>query len=1144
MHQFDNTDSSIQQPAEPTDYSARFSPLRFLIIIIAGIFLAEVFAMVVLLYFSAWHYALQTLIDATMMVVLISPVVYYFSFRPLLLHTEKRQQAEKRLQEAYEELELRVQERTEELRIANSDLEEEINVRKRADEALIQSEQRLRRAQEIAHLGSWELDLINDELTWSDEVYRIFGLQPQEFGATYEAFLEAVHSDDRTAVNEAYSGSIREGRDTYEIEHRIVRHDSGELRVVHERCEHFRDKMGRIVRSVGMVHDITERKQAEEALQKNEAMLRAVLNQMPSGVTVRDAFSGELLLSNARSLEILGNLVHTTDQLSDYHGLHPDGSYYRSEEWPVSRSIATGVTVDGEEIELQLDDSTCKTISISSAPIQDAQGQIVSGVAVFHDITERKRAERQLQQLNRTLHAHNASSQAVLRATNETELLAEVCKIVVEVCGHAMVWIGYAEDDDEKSVRPVASAGFDEGYLETMKITWADSERGRGPTGTAIRTGKPCACRNMLTDAKFTPWRKQALQRGYASSIVLPLMADKKAFGAMTIYSRKSDAFSAEEETLLSELATDLAHGIATIRLRGAHERAEKALRAAHDELELRVQERTEELAIANRDLVNEIRERKKVEQKLRIQTAAMEAAANGMVITDPRGTIEWANPAMTQIAGYEAHELIGQGMNLFHSGKHNADFYRQLWETILAGNVWRGETTNRRKDSSLYVEEQTITPVLDRDSQISHFISIKQDVTERKLMYAQLEEANRELTAISKSERQQRKVAETLSQASIALSQTLDIQHVMETILDYIQMVLPVDAAFLVLSEGDDQYKTRCVRFVEDQSPVRNLLNRSIDLLNAPVIKPFFEQQTSTLIRDSQLIERWDPPAELAAMRSWLGIPLASSGKTIGMVVAANSQPDFFHNDQVELAEAVVSQATVALQNAWLFEQVRSGRQRLQLLSRHLVEVQENERKYIARELHDETGQALTSLKLGLRAIEQISAGEAPITQHVTGLKLLADEILESLHRLAMNLRPASLDHLGLVGALTGLVQSTGERSGIVTRFKSLGVDQRQRITEDIESSAFRIVQESLTNIVRHAKATCADVILEWQEDKITIIVEDDGIGIDLEAARASGQLGLVGMQERTEMLGGKLLIDSSPNAGTTLVVEIPYAH
>ncbi|MEW6586497.1 MAG: ATP-binding protein, partial [Nitrospirota bacterium] len=135
-------------------------------------------------------------------------------------------------------------------------------------ESLVESEQRLSRSQEIAHLGSWELDLINNHLYWSDETYRIFGLQPQEFGATYEAFLEIVHPDDRTAVDAAYSGSLREGRDTYEIEHRVIRNSTGEVRCVHEKCEHHRDESGTIIRSIGMVHDITERRKMEEERNK------------------------------------------------------------------------------------------------------------------------------------------------------------------------------------------------------------------------------------------------------------------------------------------------------------------------------------------------------------------------------------------------------------------------------------------------------------------------------------------------------------------------------------------------------------------------------------------------------------------------------------------------------------------------------------------------------------------------------------------------------------------------------------------------------------------------------------------------------------------------------------------------------------
>jgi PAS domain S-box-containing protein len=148
-------------------------------------------------------------------------------------------------------------------------------MRKQAEEALRESETFLRRAQEIAHLGSWKLDLITNRLTWSDEVYRIFGLQPQKRSAPSEAFLDRVHPDDRAAVRQAFTASLRDGSDYYEVEHRIIRRETGEVRFVHEKGEHFRDAAGRVVRSIGMIQDITERRLAPGALTGQDGRLPA-----------------------------------------------------------------------------------------------------------------------------------------------------------------------------------------------------------------------------------------------------------------------------------------------------------------------------------------------------------------------------------------------------------------------------------------------------------------------------------------------------------------------------------------------------------------------------------------------------------------------------------------------------------------------------------------------------------------------------------------------------------------------------------------------------------------------------------------------------------------------------------------------------
>jgi PAS domain S-box-containing protein len=200
----------------------------------------------------------------------------------------------------------------------------DVTERERVEEALRDSENKLKRAQQIAQLGNWELDLADNILSWSDEVYRIFGLKPQEFKATYEAFLEAVHPDDRAAVDEAYSGSLREGRSTYQIEHRIVRRSDGRVRFVHEKCEHIKDASGKVIRSSGMVQDITERKEVENELKKarqdlenkvhqRTAQLVATNEELIKEITERQKIEHEL-----RAKNVLFKLATKTDSRVEY----------------------------------------------------------------------------------------------------------------------------------------------------------------------------------------------------------------------------------------------------------------------------------------------------------------------------------------------------------------------------------------------------------------------------------------------------------------------------------------------------------------------------------------------------------------------------------------------------------------------------------------------------------------------------------------------------------------------------------------------------------------------------------------------------------------------------------------------------------
>ncbi len=228
---------------------------------------------------------------------------------------------------------------------------------------------------------------------------------------------------------------------------------------------------------------------------------------------------------------------------------------------------------------------TCKDGTRKDVHFRPVQLRTGENLMTLEDITDRKKAEEELQRLNRALRTLSECNQALVRAPDEASLVAEICRILIETGGYRMAWIGFAEQDEAKTVRPVAQAGFEEDYLNTVNITWADTEDGRGPTGTAIRTGHPVIARNIPTDCSFDPWREAALQRGYASLIALPLKRDDHVLGALNVYAAEPAAFDDEEVRLLSELADDLAYGITALRMRDERERAESERRAADQRL-------------------------------------------------------------------------------------------------------------------------------------------------------------------------------------------------------------------------------------------------------------------------------------------------------------------------------------------------------------------------------------------------------------------------------------------------------------------------------------------------------------------------------------------------------------------------------
>jgi signal transduction histidine kinase len=266
--------------------------------------------------------------------------------------------------------------------------------------------------------------------------------------------------------------------------------------------------------------------------------------------------------------------------------------------------------------------------------------------------------------------------------------------------------------------------------------------------------------------------------------------------------------------------------------------------------------------------------------------------------------------------------------------------------------------------------------------------------------------------------------------------------------------------------------------------------------------------------------------------MRAGLYVPLVFRDHAIGVVTARDKRgadPRFSHDD-LRLAEVFAQRASVA---------VDLSHRVAQDALRRVVSAQEAERRRLARELHDETGQALTSILLGLRAVEEAD-GEPALHEAIRDVRELVRSTLRDVRRLAVELRPTALDDFGLVPALQRLTESFSEQTGIAVDFQASLPSGR--LASEIETALYRIVQESLTNIVKHARAGRVSVVLTRKEDAVSVVVEDDGVGFEPGRPRDGG-LGLLGMQERVALLGGRLAIESRPGAGTTFVAEVPLS-
>lgn len=488
--------------------------------------------------------------------------------------------------------------------------------------------------------------------------------------------------------------------------------------------------------------------------------------------------------------------------------------------------------------------------------------------------------------------------------------------------------------------------------------------------------------------------------------------------------------------------------------------------------------------------VVRDITERKKSSDQLQKISTAIEQTADSIMITDQNGIIEYVNSAFLKITGYSREEVIGKTPRILKSDKHSESFYKDFWGKILAGNTYRTKFINRKRIGELYIIEKTITPVKNESDEITHFISTGRDVTEKERIEDELYKNSR--------------ILQSYIQYSIAPLVLLD-----------------KDFNFLQMNEA---YANTCQRDVSE------FMGHNHFELYPSDAKADFEK----VVRTKEAVRFVERPFIFADHPEW-DVTYWDWSLTPIM-------------DKMGEVEFLVFALKDVTQRKNGIDEIRKSREQLRALYSHLQNAREEERTRIAREIHDSIGQSLTGLKMDLSFLENEMAQQEDLHERnklygkIQTMYTLLDEMIQSVRDVSSQLRPLILDSLGLVTAIEWQTEEFQKKTGLTC--ECFLPKEKVELNRDVSTVLFRIFQECLTNIIRHAKATKVSIKLERKENHILLEVQDNGIGIDENVVTEINSLGLLGMKERALVFGGSVDIYGNPGGGTIVTVKIPQGE
>ncbi|WP_233516159.1 sensor histidine kinase [Janthinobacterium sp. BJB426] len=524
------------------------------------------------------------------------------------------------------------------------------------------------------------------------------------------------------------------------------------------------------------------------------------------------------------------------------------------------------------------------------------------------------------------------------------------------------------------------------------------------------------------------------------------------------------------------------------------------------------------------RMLVTDLGDEHARESALRRAFVILDSIREGVLVTDSANRIISVNPAFTTITGYQAEEAIGRDPSFLGGGTHLPHFYEAMWRSLHQDGSWYGELVNRRKNGERFVESLSITPMRSPDGAISHFVGVFSDITERKLAEADLRELHRELdqrvvdrTAellranqhLQLEVHQRERAQEALRDAERFFHATIDSLTDRVLVLDRAGRVVHANQACLAFV-GQTPQPLQYLEFCETDPRWQRSAGREL----AAGIRAVIAGNADTFALEYEFSTRAGPRWSQARISRFLG------EGPLRVVVA--------HTDITE--------------RKLMDGALRQSHAQLRQLALHLETAKEDERKRISRDIHDELGQNLLALRIDISMLSARTEGSHPRLHRRVGAVLSnVDTTIKSVRGIMNELRPMALD-LGLQAAIEWQVGDFRKRSGVACQLLIRDEALFSTIGSQVEIVLFRIVQEALSNVMRHAQASQVAIELSSDACAVYVAISDNGIGITPQQQRKKQCFGLIGIAERVTALGGQFEVGMpASGAGCRLSLQIP---